>query len=151
PTTREPRGSESVFCPRGPTPMPSASELLPGWRREPIAGHTAEIFEPPRPNEFGYTVIYLHGVHLKTLGDNAVYSDLFARHGLRVVVPLTGRSWWSDRICREFDPSVTAEQYVRGGVMPFIQERFGAAPPRIALLGTSMGGQGALRLSFKYP
>src|SRR5262249_44483074 len=25
------------------------------------------------------------------------------------------------------------------------------APPRIALLGTSMGGQGALRLAYKYP
>ncbi len=70
--------------------MSSANEFLPGWRREPIAGHTAEIFEPPRPSEHGYTVIYLHGVHVKTLSDNPVYTDLFARHGLRVVVPLTG-------------------------------------------------------------
>jgi S-formylglutathione hydrolase len=131
--------------------MPSARDLLSGWQRETIAGHAAEIFEPPRPSEHGYTVIYLHGVHLKTLGDNPVYTDLFAQHGLRVVVPITGRSWWSDRICREFDPQVSADKYVRSSVLPFIQERFGAAPPRIALLGTSMGGQGALRFSFRYP
>ncbi|MES1213288.1 MAG: esterase, partial [Singulisphaera sp.] len=119
--------------------MSTATEFLPGWKREMIAGHEAEIFEPPQPNEHGYTVIYLHGVHLKTLADNAVYTNLFARHGLRVVVPKTGRSWWADRICREFDPAVTADQYVRSGVLPFIQERFGAVPPRLALLGTSMG------------
>jgi len=35
--------------------------------------------------------------------------------------------------------------------LPFIRERWGAEPPRIALLGTSMGGQGALRFAFKYP
>src|ERR1700753_200169 len=101
--------------------MPSDSEFLPGWKREAIAGHPAEIFEPPHASEHGYTVIYLHGVHLKTLSDNAVYTDLFARHGLRVVVPQTARSWWSNRICREFDPQVTAEQYVRASVLPFIQ------------------------------
>jgi S-formylglutathione hydrolase FrmB len=131
--------------------MSSASDLLPGWKREPIAGHAAEIYEPPNPSEHGYTVIYLHGIHLKTLSDNAVFTNLFANHGLRAVVPLTKRSWWADRICREFDPAISAQQYVREGVMPFIQERFGAVPPRIALLGTSMGGQGALRFSYKFP
>ena len=63
--------------------MSSASDLLPGWKREPIAGHAAEIYEPPNPSEHGYTVIYLHGIHLKTLSDNAVFTNLFAHHGLR--------------------------------------------------------------------
>jgi S-formylglutathione hydrolase FrmB len=36
-------------------------------------------------------------------------------------------------------------------VLPWIRERFGVEPPRIALLGTSMGGQGGLRFSFKHP
>lgn len=36
-------------------------------------------------------------------------------------------------------------------VLPFIKERYAAAPPGIGLLGTSMGGQGALRFALKYP
>jgi enterochelin esterase-like enzyme len=131
--------------------MSTPNNSLPGWSRVPIAGHEAEIYEPPQPSEHGYTVIYLHGVHLKTLHENPVFTNEFARHGFRVVVPITMRSWWANRICREFDPAVTAEQYVLNSVLPFIQERWGAVPPRIALLGTSMGGQGALRFSFRFP
>ena len=36
-------------------------------------------------------------------------------------------------------------------VLPFVAERFDSAPPRIGLFGTSMGGQGALRLAFRHP
>jgi S-formylglutathione hydrolase FrmB len=36
-------------------------------------------------------------------------------------------------------------------VLPFLADRWGAAPPRIGLLGTSMGGQGALRFAYKFP
>src|SRR5262249_16956418 len=73
------------------------------------------------------------------------------RHALRVVCPRTARSWWSDKICEEFDPRITAERYVRETVVSWIGERWNARPPQIALLGTSMGGQGGLRISFKHP
>ena len=36
-------------------------------------------------------------------------------------------------------------------VLQFLGEQWNAAPPKIALLGTSMGGQGALRIAFKHP
>jgi len=36
-------------------------------------------------------------------------------------------------------------------VLPFIEQRLGAVPPRIGLLGTSMGGQGALRFAYRHP
>src|SRR5437660_9954708 len=61
------------------------------------------------------------------------------------------RSWWTDKICLEFDPRLSAEKHVIQNVLPFIEERLGVKPPRIGLLGTSMGGQGALRLAYKYP
>lgn len=125
--------------------------MLPGWTQEPVAGHVAELYEPPTASEHGYVVIYLHGVHEQSLMGNAVYTDLFARHGLRVIAPRTRRSWWTDRICREFDPAVSAQQYVLDDVLPYVRQRWGVEPPRIALLGTSMGGQGALRFSFKFP
>jgi enterochelin esterase-like enzyme len=121
------------------------------WTTVEVAGKTCDLFEPARRNEHGYAVIYLHGVHLARLHENAVYTDLFARHGLPVIGPHTGRSWWTDRICPEFDEQLTAERHVLDHVLPYVAERWGATPPQIALLGTSMGGQGALRFAFKHP
>ena len=121
------------------------------WSQAEVGGHPCDLFEPARPNEQGYVVIYLHGVHVKRLAENAVFTGEFERHGLRVVAPITKRSWWTDRICAEFDPKLTAERHVLDNVLPFLAERFDARPPRIGLLGTSMGGQGALRFAYKYP
>jgi S-formylglutathione hydrolase FrmB len=116
-----------------------------------LTGHECEIYEPARPNAHGFVVLYLHGVHLNRLSDQPAFMREFDRHGLRVVCPRTARSWWADRICEEFDSQITAEQYVTQRVVPWIEEKLGARPPQIALLGTSMGGQGALRMAFKHP
>lgn len=121
------------------------------WSTIEVAGKTCDVFEPARRNEHGYVVIYLHGVHLARLHENTVYTELFARHGLPVIGPHTGRSWWTDKVCAEFDAQLTAERHLRQNILPYIAERWGTTPPQIALLGTSMGGQGALRLAFKYP
>jgi S-formylglutathione hydrolase FrmB len=96
-------------------------------------------------------VLYLHGVHLASLSDNAAYNRLFTEHGLRVIAPQTGACWWADKLCPDFDTQLTPERYVVDHVLPYIEQRWGAAPPRIALFGTSMGGQGALRMAFKHP
>jgi S-formylglutathione hydrolase FrmB len=85
------------------------------------------------------------------LVDKRPFVEGFARHGLPVVAPITKRSWWTNKICDEFDPHLTAERHVVDNVLPWIEERYGSAPPRIGLLGTSMGGQGALRFAYKYP
>lgn len=58
------------------------------------------------------------------------------------------RSWWADRVCPEFDPVLTAERHLLDNVLPWMRERWGKA---VAVAGISMGGQGALRLGFKYP
>jgi len=121
------------------------------WSEVDVAGHACEIYEPAEPNPHGYVVMYLHGVHLNHLSDKPAFVREFDRHGLRVICPRTERSWWADRICQEFDPHVTAERYVVEHVLAWIGERWEARPPRIALLGTSMGGQGSLRISFKHP
>jgi len=121
------------------------------WSETTIAGHTADLYEPPHASEHGYVVLYLHGVHLTRLKDNAAYCREFDRHGLSVIAPLTQRSWWSDRICPEFDAQVSAERFALEPVLRFIERRWNAAPPGIALLGTSMGGQGGLRLAFRHP
>jgi S-formylglutathione hydrolase FrmB len=121
------------------------------WSKIELAGHDCEIYEPPRPSPHGYVVIYLHGVHLNRLSDQPSFVRQFDRHGLRVICPRTARSWWTDKICEEFDSFITAERYVVEKVLGWLDEHWHATPSRIALLGTSMGGQGALRISFKHP
>lgn len=121
------------------------------WREIEVAGHACQVFEPARPSEFGYTVVYLHCNRAAKLATYPAFTREFDRHGLRVIQPLTGQSWWTDRPWPKFDPNVTAEAYVRGPVMQAIAERWHARPPQIALLGVSMGGQGALRIAYKYP
>ncbi len=121
------------------------------WAALDLAGHPCDVFEPSEGNPNGYVVLYLHGVHQGSLREQAAFVDQFEQHGLRVVAPQTARSWWVDRICPEFDASITAQQHVIQNVLPFIRERFGIEPPRIALLGTSMGGQGALRYAYLFP
>ena len=121
------------------------------WTEAAIAGHPCEIFEPKQPNPHGYVAIYLHGVHVNRLSDKPVFTAELERHGLPVVCPRTQRSWWTDKICAEFDPRFSAERYVLDHVLPFVAQRWDAKPPRIGLFGTSMGGQGALRFGFKHP
>ncbi|HEX3727457.1 MAG TPA: alpha/beta hydrolase-fold protein, partial [Pirellulales bacterium] len=127
------------------------TQTLGNWSLVQIAGHDCEIYEPPSSNPHGYAVIYLHGVHQNRLHDKAEFVAQFDRHALRVICPRTARSWWSDKICDEFDAHITAERYVREHVLGWLAEHWGARPPRIALLGTSMGGQGALRIAFRFP
>jgi len=125
---------------------------MPGhWNEIEIRGHRAATYEPSKPSEHGYLLVYLHGVHLGDLRAYPEFAAQFERYGFRVLCPVTQRSWWTDKICEEFDLELSAEQYMLKHVVPAIAEHWGVKPPRIALFGTSMGGQGALRLAFKHP
>jgi pimeloyl-ACP methyl ester carboxylesterase len=128
--------------------MPAGSGT---WSEAVVGGHPCDVYEPARRNEHGYVVLYLHGLLMGRLTDNAAFCGEFDRHALPVVAPLTRRSWWADKLCTEFDPQVTAERHVLDRVVPWACERFNTSLGRIALLGTSMGGQGALRFAFKHP
>ncbi len=121
------------------------------WSEVDVAGHPCEVFEPAQSHPQGFAAIYLHGVHLQRLRDQPEFCELLSRHGLRVACPQTQRSWWTDRICAEFDPQISAERYIVERVLPWMREYWQVAPPKIGLFGTSMGGQGALRFGFKHP
>ena len=121
------------------------------WSEVTLAGHLCDVYEPDRRNEHGYVVLYLHGVHMQRLRDYPAFTAQLDRHGFPAIAPITQRSWWTDKICPEFDSSMTAEQHVLQNVLPYIAERWNSRPSRIGLLGTSMGGQGALRFAYKHP
>src|SRR3954468_12929101 len=101
------------------------------WSIEHVAGQACDVYLPPKRSPHGYVALYLHGVHLNRLDDKAAFMEQFDRHGLAVVAPHTQRSWWTDKICLEFDPHISAEKHVVQNVLPFIERRLGAQPPRI--------------------
>jgi len=127
------------------------TESAGNWTEVGVAGHVCQVFEPRRPSEHGYTVVYLHCSEAASLADLPDFTQQFERHGLRVIQPMGGLSWWTDRLWPTFDPAISAERFVLDRVLPYVAERWHAAPPRIALLGISMGGQGALRMAYKHP
>ncbi len=121
------------------------------WSEVELAGHTCAVFEPARPSEHRYTVIYLHGSDVGPLANLAEFTRALDRYGLRVIQPYSGPSWWTDRIWPTFDREISAEAYVLERVVPYVAERWAAEPPRLALLGMSMGGQAALRIAYRRP
>jgi pimeloyl-ACP methyl ester carboxylesterase len=131
--------------------MTGMSQPAGTWSEIDLSGHASWVFEPAVPSDHPYVVIYLHGGDVGRLADLAEFTHEFDRHGLRVIQPMTGRSWWTDRIWPGFDVTISAEGYVLERVVPHVAERWSARPPRLALLGMSMGGQAALRIAYKRP
>ena len=127
------------------------AEATGNWTETEVAGHACQIFEPRRPSEHGFTVVHLHCSAAAKLARFPAFTQEFERYGLRVIQPMSGLSWWTDRIWPPFDPAISAERYLLDRVLPYIVERWHARPPQIALLGISMGGQGALRMAYRHP
>jgi pimeloyl-ACP methyl ester carboxylesterase len=121
------------------------------WSKVDLAGHVCRTYEPGEFSPHNYTLIYLHCSEAASLRNYPTFVREFDRYGLRVIEPVTGRSWWTSRIWPEFDAEMSAESYVLNHVVPFIGDQWSSAPPKLALLGISMGGQGALRMAYKYP
>ncbi len=120
------------------------------WNAVTIAGKPADVYDPPGDTRPRFGVLHLHGAGLETLRDRPAFTRWFDELGLACVCPHGQRCWWADRICREFDPDLTPEQYLLRHVLPNFAERWGLGPRSVAVQGISMGGQGALRLAFKF-
>lgn len=121
------------------------------WTQTEIGGKTADVFEPSRRLESKYAILFLHGHGRILLRDNALFTGELERLALCAVCPHGQRSWWADRICPEFDAELTPLRYLHDQVLPWMAETLGMRPPAIAVTGVSMGGQGALRLAYRFP
>ncbi|MBL8792631.1 MAG: esterase [Planctomycetia bacterium] len=121
------------------------------WSTVSIAGKPADVFDPPDVARPRFGLLYLHGAGLETLTSSPTYTRLLEQGKLACVCPHGKLSWWTDKVCEDFDPVLTAEQHILKNVLPFFQERWGISPQFLGLFGVSMGGQGALRLAFKHP
>ena len=128
------------------------SEPTGTWSQIEVAGHACRVFEPAAPSPHGYIVVYLHCSEAASLRGYPAFVQ-------RVRAPRPARDRTRDRpklvdrphLARvrsgRFRPKRTCCEHV----VPYVAERWNARPPQLALLGVSMGGQGALRMAYKYP
>lgn len=127
----------------------SDAELLAQWKTESLDGRRVDVFCPDGTAPLA-VVLFLHGHGRILLNENRVFSRLLRDNQLAAVCPDGGRSWWLDLVCTDFHPDRTPQRWLLDSVVPFIEQRFDVHPPKIALLGISMGGQGALQLAFRH-
>jgi S-formylglutathione hydrolase len=120
------------------------------WSTVAIGAKPADLYEPPGAHP-AFGILHLHDAGLTTLKGQAAFTNLFDELNLGCVCPFGAACWWVDRVCPAFDAAVSPERHVIEHVLPAFQQRWGLGPRAMGLLGMSMGGQGALRLAFKYP
>lgn len=123
--------------------------LLPGWKSDPIDGLNVEWFTPSLKPRFA--ILFLHPFGGEMPSINYSYTEAFRRTGVAVCAPFGGTSWWADRICPDFSSSITSERFLLDRILPAMLAKWALSPHAIAVAGISMGGQGAVRLGFKYP
>jgi pimeloyl-ACP methyl ester carboxylesterase len=124
---------------------------MPGtWTEDSVGGKSVDIFQPTNLDRPRFGLIFLHGIGSEYIRGNEIYSGLLDKFQIPCLGPRGQRCWWTDRVCQEFDPSLTPERHILDHVLPFFQQRWNLAPRAIGLFGISMGGQGALRLAFKH-
>jgi Putative esterase len=125
--------------------------LKDGWQRTEIDGRPADVFDP-HPTEAGAgVVLFLHDFDAQSLSENALFTSELVQRKLRAVCPIADRCWWTTAPCPDLDPTISPLQFVRESVVPFVGSRWKVAPPKIALLGIGMGGQGVLQLAYRWP
>jgi S-formylglutathione hydrolase len=123
--------------------------MLPGWNRIAIAGKPVDVFESTSASPAA--ILYLHDRDGTTPATNISFTDQLRSRQLACVAPITGESWWVDRICPPFDPILSAERYLLDHIAPWMTAHWRAAVGAIAVAGVGMGGQGAVRLGLRHP
>lgn len=123
--------------------------MLEGWTHATIGAKPADVFDPA--GALPQTLIYLHSLAEESPATDATFTALLRQYRLRCVAPFGGRCWWADRPCAEFDADLTPERYLLDVVVPWAEAAWQLGPKAVAIGGTEMGGQGALRLAFKHP
>ncbi len=121
------------------------------WTTLEVGGKPTDVYDLGGDERPRFGLLFLHAGDLETLRGNETWTCLLDEFKLACVCPHGQWSWWGSRICREFDPQLTPERHLLDHVLPLFRDRWGLLPRAVGLTGISMGGQGALRLAFKYP
>lgn len=121
------------------------------WLQRDAGGHVCWLYEPPQrhPSQLAVLFLHDHGGNVPQSHPNLLRQ--LDRHGLTLVAPCTGDTWWLDCKVPGSWEDQTPQQFLSQVVIPSIREWLEVEPPRIGALGWGMGGQGALMLAYRQP
>ncbi|MEP3482172.1 MAG: alpha/beta hydrolase-fold protein [Fuerstiella sp.] len=128
-----------------------AQTLRDGWSQQILAGRPTDVFVPKTVMQPKAAVLFLHGHGGIGLTANEVFTELLEQHGLAAICPAGAQAWWLDHVCTDFDPNISPMDWIVEQLLPVIETEFGITERRTALLGVSMGGQGALQMAYRHP
>lgn len=120
------------------------------WSTIQIDGKPCQQFLPDGETKPTAVVLFLHGYDNVTLRDNAAFTSEFARHNLIALCPMGPGCWWTDAVYPAFDQQISPTEFLAQRVPECCRQQFQIEPPRIAVCGVEMGGQGALQLSYRH-
>ena len=115
-----------------------------------IAGKSADVFIPPSETEAVGVVLFLHGYDGVTLNGNEPFTQELTKHNLIGLCPIGRNCWWTDAVYGPFDEALSPVEFLARHVPAYCQRNWQLEPPRIAVCGVEMGGQGALQLAYRH-
>ena len=120
------------------------------WSKVEIARKPADVFVPPSETAPVGVVLFLHGYDGITLQDNEAYTRELVKSNLIGLCPVGPHCWWTDAIYEPFDRQLSPIDFLAQHLPTFCQQQWQLEPPRIAVCGIEMGGQGALQLAYRH-
>ena len=120
------------------------------WSTTEIAGKRADVFVPQSASKPVGVVLFLHGYDGITLQENKSFTHELSKQNLIAVCPHGPHCWWTDAVYGPFDEIQSPIAFLAEQVPNYCQETWQIEPPRIAVCGIEMGGQGALQLTYRH-
>src|SRR5271170_2692302 len=95
------------------------------WSEVKLAGKTVEVYDPAPGTKPRFGILFLHPLGLETLRGRQAYTKILDQNNIACLCPHGRRSWWTDRVCAEFDPHVSPEKHLLENVLPYFAARWG--------------------------
>lgn len=119
------------------------------WQTREIEGHPVEMFLPER-RRLDAAILFLPSFSGQSLQTVEEFRRQVESAGVPVLMPLVRENWWLDTPDPGFHSQRTPAGYIRDRLTEWIAAELGVHSPRIALMGISAGGQGALNLAYRH-
>lgn len=125
--------------------------MTSGWTTRHSDAGAIDCFVPTSAPPLPHAVLYLRDRGGPEPAENSVLTTALERHRLRAYAPAFDGCWWVDRVCDAFPFEISPLEWLRTTAAAEIRELWNVPARGIGLLGTGVGGNGALQLAYRFP
>lgn len=120
------------------------------WGQALIGSKLADVFTPEGIVHPSGVVLFLHGYDGVTIANNPAFTAALQGNQLAALCPQGPHCWWTDAVYTPFDPQRSPIEFLAEEIPAFCQQTWEIEPPKVAVCGVEMGGQGALQLAYRH-